>query len=473
MENFDLKKTLKIILTALLVFIIYVACGATIPYIKHKQVSDEYIRKFESEYYVIPDETSYERVMCIDDNTEALIYRLKMFEAAEEEIIISTFDFYDDDSGRDVMAALLNAANRGVDVKILTDGLTSMLRMNNSAWFAALDAHPNISIRRYNTMNLFTPWTIQARLHDKYIIIDSSMYLLGGRNTCNLFLGDYQSAKNHDREILVTSDGVSTSSLHSLKKYFSDMWQLECNTQYNFNVSEDEQDVAIEALSGRYANLKETYPEAFEDTDWHEITCAAERITLLCNPTSAGNKAPELWYSLNRIMADGDNITILTPYIICSDEMYSDLTTLSAASDKVELIINSTENGANPSGCSDYINEAENVRNTGMTVYEYSGRHSTHIKTILVDDNISIVGSLNFDMRSVYLDTELMLVIDCPELNSELRSQAADMIASSKTYKSADEYVYGIDYIDKTLPFNKKATYTILKYILKPFRFLL
>lgn len=38
---------------------------------------------------------------------------------------------------------------------------------------------------------------------------------------------------------------------------------------------------------------------------------------------------------------------------------------------------------------------------------------SLHTKTILVDDHISMIGSYNLDLRSTYLDTELMLVIDC------------------------------------------------------------
>ena len=50
-------------------------------------------------------------------------------------------------------------------------------------------------------------------------------------------------------------------------------------------------------------------------------------------------------------------------------------------------------------------------------MYECIADHSLHTKTILVDDRLSAVGSYNYDMRSTYLDTEMMLVIDSPELN--------------------------------------------------------
>ena len=468
------KKILKLIPKILLAFIIYIFCGAVIYYIPHKDVSDEFITEFEKKYYSSSAaNTVNERVMCVDDNTDALIIRLKMIEAAKEEIILSTFDFIADESGQDIMAALLCAADRGVDVKIIVDGLTSMLRMSNNEYFAAIASHQNISIKRYNTLNLFTPWKLQARLHDKYLIVDDTMYLLGGRNTYNLFLGDYQRSKNHDREVFVYSEGSNKQSLNELKDYFDDIWHLDCNTDYDFNVSRKKRSEAINSLYSRYNSLKKLYPEAFAYTDWEHETYETNKITLFYNPIVPYNKAPNLWYCLNRIMLDGDFITIITPYIICSDDMYDDLEKLVSSSSSVNIITNAVENGANPTGCCDYINNSQNILASGVKVYEYCGDHSTHIKTILVDDNISIIGSLNFDMRSVYIDTEMMLVIDCPELNSYLKENAFQMMASSKTLNSDGTYDYGENFVYKELSSKKKNIYSVLKYLIRPFRYLL
>ena len=65
-----------------------------------------------------------ERVLCIDDNREALIWRLRLIDRAENEIILSTFDFRVDNSGKDMIAALNEAAERGVNIKILVDGIS-------------------------------------------------------------------------------------------------------------------------------------------------------------------------------------------------------------------------------------------------------------------------------------------------------------------------------------------------------------
>ena len=83
------------------------------------------------------------------------------------------------------------------------------------------------------------------------------------------------------------------------------------------------------------------------------------------------------------------------------------------------LMTNSVANNGNPFGASDYKKNKEKLLETGITVYEYEGGVSYHGKSITIGDDIDIVGSFNMDMRSAYLDTELMLVIDSKGVNSQ------------------------------------------------------
>ena len=62
-----------------------------------------------------------ERILCIDDNKEALIWRLRLIGAAKERIILTTFDFRDEESGQDIMAALWEA-------EIQTTGFWDIIR---------------------------------------------------------------------------------------------------------------------------------------------------------------------------------------------------------------------------------------------------------------------------------------------------------------------------------------------------------
>ena len=105
-----------------------------------------------------------------DDNTDALLYRLNLIDQAEKEIIFSTFDFNVDEAGKDIMASLLSAAERGVRIRMLVDGFSGMLDVNNSPWFEAMASHENIELKIYNPIHFYAPWKMQARLHDKYLI---------------------------------------------------------------------------------------------------------------------------------------------------------------------------------------------------------------------------------------------------------------------------------------------------------------
>lgn len=100
--------------------------------------------------------------------------------------------------------------------------------------------------------------------------------------------------------------------------------------------------------------------------------------------------------------------------------MYEGLTEVCDKVENVSLMTNSIGNNGNPFGSADYYVNKDKILNTGLEVWEYEGGYSYHGKSILIDDNISVIGSFNVDMRSVYLDTELMLVIDSREINSQL-----------------------------------------------------
>ena len=66
------------------------------------------------------------------------------------------------------------------------------------------------------------------------------------------------------------------------------------------------------------------------------------------------------------------------------------------------------------------IKKQSKILGTGVSLYEYMGRHSTHGKSLIIDDDIAVVGSYNFDCRSTYVDTETMLVVQGKEITKQL-----------------------------------------------------
>lgn len=177
-----------------------------------------------------------------------------MIESAEESIILSTFDFREGESSTDIAAALIDAADRGVFIRILVDGVSGLFRMESSSFFYAISAHPNIEIRIYNQLSVLAPWKINGRMHDKYLICDDCLYLLGGRNTFDYFLGDYESnSKSCDREVLVynPSDEGGNSSVIDLIDYFESVWSLDVCEIFH----DDESLYKLKSVKNAYDNI--------------------------------------------------------------------------------------------------------------------------------------------------------------------------------------------------------------------------
>ncbi len=144
--------------------------------------------------------------------------------------------------------------------------------MLGDPYFQALASTENIEVKVYNPVNLLKPWTMQARLHDKYVITDSSMYLLGGRNTTNLFLGDYGKHQNIDKEIFIYAKEGESASLKQLKAYFERVWELSDSKEYRCKKKTDRVQNSLKELEERYPKLEALYPDILKTWDWEERT---------------------------------------------------------------------------------------------------------------------------------------------------------------------------------------------------------
>ena len=430
----------KRILALLLLLLCYLLVGSIAPYTNQPSPSAQTQDSFQaSDCYGVS--TGSDRAAIIDDNQAALELRLQMIAHAQEQLILSTFDFRSDQAGTDLLAALLDAGERGVQVRLLVDGFSAFLRMERNPLFYALSSHPNIEIRVYNPIQLWKPWNLMGRLHDKYLIADHTAYLLGGRNCFNSFLGSYGGGQNRDRDVLVYNAGnVSDSSLYQVEDYYRSISALDCCKLFH-----DDEDLAArssvqeaqETLHQRLAELKALYPACYAaPCDYRTATLPTRKITLLSNPTQVAVKEPVLFYELMELCKSAKKQVILhTPYVIANDWM------LGKIGSKGQILLNSAATNGNPFASSDYVRHKQELVDTGLEIHEYIGKISYHGKSIAIDDRLAIVGSFNMDMRSTYLDTELMLVIDSPEVTQALKASMDTLDAQAAVVADAEHYL--------------------------------
>ena len=402
------------------------------------------------------DETCAERAAVIDDNESALLYRLRLIESARSEILLSTYSYYNDESGRDITCALFAAAERGVKIRIVADGFNEG-KLNGFPEFKALAGHENAEVTIYNPVNPAAFQRANFRLHDKYLVCDDETYLLGGRNIGDYFLGAYcaENKRNLDRDVLVSCPAAESSgkngaggdkirSISEVKAYFGRVQSEKHNASFGGVSGGKRYEKSAAKMRARYAALKEKYPDISRAIDAETEMSATKGIALLHGETQAGAKQPLLWKSiLNEAKGTGETV-IQTPYAICDKAMYFDIAELAQS---------------------------------GTAVLEISAERSSHVKTVLAGENMSYIGSFNLDMRSVYLNTETVLAIDSEEINAALKEKVRALADTGTITKTNDEGGYefypGEKYEYRRVPLAKSFVYSVLRIVILPIRHLL
>lgn len=470
------KMIWKIIGTAILIFLCYVIVGAIVPFIRQPQIAEETKEKFDLNQFYKTGESD-ERAAIISDNEEALKERIRLISHARERVVLSTFEFDADESGKDVLAALQDAAKRGVQVCVLADGMPSLLSMEGNPYFYALALTENVEIKIYNPINLLTPWKLMGRLHDKYLLVDETAYILGGRNTYDYFLGKGTGYINYDWDVLVYCKEGRAPSLQQLTAYYETIWnQSDSKDFYKGKAAGKFSKVAAakEELAKRYEYMKEAHPDWFEDIDYKTVTREVENIQLLTNPTHVYAKEPVVYYKMTQLMQNAEKeVRFHTPYIICNDWMLERLKGMCKKDIPVVMMTNSVANNGNPFGAMDYERHKGEILETGVNILEYDGGVSYHGKCFTIDDSLVGIGSFNWDMRSAYLDTEMMLVINSEQLNADMKREMARYEAQALTVVDEDTAIPPQGMSPREISLKKKVRNQLLQLFGSWARFLM
>ena len=424
------------------------------------------------------DVATADRAAILESSTAALDERIRMMARAEREIIITTYECHDGESTRDLMAVACHMARQGVRVRFLADGIAGRMDIMPNALFRAVAHCPNVEIRFYNLVSPWTPWRHMGRMHDKYVIADDFAYLLGGRNMYDGFLGDYPTHRHYsqDREALVYNGARGTpesgsSSLSALKDYFEDMWSLPETSVYAPAAPKPgELEADLAQLEARFQRIRAEKPELFAEADYESMTLSTAGIWLVSNPITIYAKQPVVFAQLCALMARAkEDVVIHSPYAVLNDDMRDALSAI-AAKAPVTLMINAVENGANVVGSSDYLYHKQDVLSTGVEILEYAGGISYHGKSVAIDGDLSVIGSYNLDLRSTYVDTELMLVIRGEAVNARLREHMEALHADCLRVIDAEHSEHRPGLTVDPLSMGRRIALRVLGALLQPFR---
>ena len=417
-----MKKRTKILSIIFIILAVYIILVIT-PYFKLPQTNVSDLDNLSDINLVLSNlsDTQVGRAALISDGKEALDVRISLINMAEKRIDLGTFIFSDDESGKLVAGALLSAAERGVQVNIVADNISARIKLMKSGIGLALGLHENIKIKIFNRWSIIFPWRLNSCFHEKYMSVDNRVYLIGGRNIENRFYesDDSESLTETDLEVMIWTEDPS------IQNHINDVWNnskvlTECFENAIFFLK-DRYEKKQRKLIDFYDSNKNIYGNYTEEMLLNK-TVVINGLGVISNPQTLTSNEPVIWNKmLSLFLLRKEDTVFITPYISINTQMKKDLSLISNNMN-LTLVNNSHASGINYVAMSDELIHSDMYKKIGARYVEPNRDKAYHTKAVIVGDEISIIGSFNLDIRSAFIDSELMLVIKGEEFNKLLKN---------------------------------------------------
>ncbi|HLF31229.1 MAG TPA: phospholipase D family protein [Xanthomonadales bacterium] len=420
--------------------------------------------------------TGSHHVTLLETGEDALKIRIHLARAAKRSIDMQNFILRRDDSGELLLNELVNAARRGVRVRLLLD---QMFTVSDLKYLVKLTmAHANFEIRFYNpsfhkaqTNN--HDWIsgvaccfrrFNQRMHNKLLLVDELVGVIGGRNLADRYF-DYDTSYDFkDRDVAVF--GITGQEMRA---YFELFWAGKKSVPVQHL-----RDVARELLNGASTQLEAYHPPARMLPLLEQITHEQHIRDLFIDPSFKVEKlayysdlprkiaraeddiekdvTPEL---LKVLLEARRSVVIQSPYMVLSRQVRELFRDLRLRNPAIELVF-STNSLASTDADTVYANTHKHkkryVEKLGFRMHEFkpfpldapeffprwpqllaekargitsnsvvTGDNSTipmpaprvglHAKSFVVDGQVAMIGSHNFDPRSEGFNTENGLIV--------------------------------------------------------------
>ncbi len=446
-----------------------------------KKTSTTYARDSDPNRF-FSDKRGSDRLVILDSPSSAGLARMKIIAQAEKKLDIAYFSIETGESPDLFFAALLEAADRGVQVNLLLDGIFHGIKGDLKPILYASILHPRMEIKFYEPLNPFMPWTLNNRMHDKYIIADDKYAMIGGRNIGDKYFDPYwyQDKVTLDRDVVIISTGPERESvISSMSDYFDKIW----NHRYSKSsrkpvllIRHKKAQLKYEELRNKLDEVRLEYMDFMEEApNLEAASLPTNKISFIHNPIERFSKEPWIWYELSQLIKNSKKeVFIQSPYTIPAKAMVSSyFEPENLEGREVILLTNSLASSPNYPAFSGYLNHRKDMVDWGLRIFEYQSKNSLHTKAFIIDDDIMALGSFNGDPRSAFLSTESMVIIHGKEASTSLRRGLEVYMASSLEVGPDYNYIPREGLEESEVKAGKKILMTLLSYLVRPFEFLL
>ncbi len=298
-----------------------------------------------------------------------------------------------------VVDALLEAADRGIDCRVLVDDVGSRgfkrTRSGRRLREGGVQVHSGLPVGLLQAR--FRRWDL--RLHRKIVVIDEGVGYTGSQNMADPSTFKTEKGVGQWVDAMVRVEGEAAEAL--LVTFLSD-WQLETGS----GIEQLERAIQATPTISKKAAIVQVIPTG---------------------PTLARDVAKQI--IINAIYGASGRLVLTTPYYVPDENLQ--LAMLAAARRGVEVTLivpEKVDSRLVQLASAPYLND---LLEAGVSVLLYQ-KGLLHTKSITVDERYSLFGSLNLDARSLHLNFEITVAVYDRAFTRDLRKLQLDYIADSK-----------------------------------------
>ncbi len=412
----------------------------------------------------------------LENHMDSFAARLMLAKIAKHRITVQYFTFHADDIGTILTKALVDAADRGVKVDVLIDDIQLS---DEDGLTAMVNAHPNITVRVFNPTNSrgnlhyaemgLNSDTVGRRMHNKSFTADNSMAVYGGRNIGDMYFGLSKEKFFVDNDMLTVGPLVNEIT-NEFDIYFNNAYSVDF--EYIEKATKVELDITLKAKLD--ALKKDEGAEALRNAvKEREITKQfkakqlplyfGDAVLLYDMPkkitTDINETSTHIQSKIPQEIRASERFYMVSPYFIPNEKMIARIQKMLDKGVDVAVLTNSLESSDSAAVYAFYSLSQKLLLEMGVRLYEiypnafsnavlnqeYNTLHDMptamlHAKTIVIDNDFFVIGSVNMDPRSRQLNTELVSIIKSPELNTHEAKVFERMIAPENAYELELEY---------------------------------
>ncbi len=300
---------------------------------------------------------------------------------AKKSLFLSTYILKTDHVGRMFIDKLSEAADRGVDVKVILDGIGEYYTFPTAPW---LMKKRGVRVERFIPPGLFPPSIhINLRNHRKILVCDCKTAFVGGMN-----IGAHHLAENIKNKSRVVDINFHLTGpvVKQIAQIFTEDWNFITGEDFTPDIPE----IESEADNAKCRVIAEGPNEDFD-----------KLASILAGAVASARK----------------RILVMTPYFLPNREMISSLQTAALKGVEVDILLPSKNNLP-------YVHWATQnmlweLLSKGVNIY-YQPPPFVHSKLFAVDDYYTHIGTANIDPRSLRLNFELVVEVYDESFNSSV-----------------------------------------------------